>query len=116
MLLSSTRQGTTEKNIIDMITAFIEEFTGTYPTRHKTKTAETRTDTKSTLATELHCDETERLIARRNECEVGTAEQVRRERSEFRLREDTIGIHLHETSKLLRCEASVKIDDGPDTD
>ena len=88
---------------------------GTYPTGHETETTETRTDTEGTLTTELDGDETERLITRRDEGEVGTAEQVRRQSSELRLRVNPVGVELHQPRKLFRGEATVKIDDGTDT-
>lgn len=88
----------------------------TYPTRHQTETTETRTDTKGTLTTELDSDETERLITRRDESEVGTTEQVRRQGGELGLGVDTIGVHLHETAELLGSEPTVQVDDGTDSD
>ena len=88
----------------------------TYPTRHETETTETRADTKSTLTTELDGDETERLVTRRDERKVRTAEQVRRERSKLGLRVHAVGVHLHETGELLGGETTVEIDDGTDGD
>ena len=88
----------------------------TYPTGHETKTTETRADTESTLTTELDGDETERLVTRRDEREVRTAEQVRRERSELGLRVHAVGVHLHEARELLSGETTVEIDDGADGD
>ena len=88
----------------------------THPTGHETETTKTRTDTKSTLSAELDSDKTERLITRRDKSEVRTAEQVRRQSSELGLREDTIRVELHQARQFLRSEASVKIDDGTDTD
>lgn len=86
----------------------------TYPTRHKTKTTETRTDTEGTLTTELDSDQTERLVTRRDQSEIGTAEQVRRKRSELGLRVHTVRVQLHQASKLLRSEPTVEINDGTD--
>lgn len=50
----------------------------THPTRHQTETSKSRTDTKCTLTTELDSHQTERLITRGNQREVGATEQVRR--------------------------------------
>lgn len=88
----------------------------THPTRHQSETSEAGTDTESTLSTELDSDETERFITRWDQSEVSTAEKVRREGSELRLRIDTIGVNLHQTGELLRSETTVKINDGADTD
>ena len=88
----------------------------THSTRHKTETTETRSDTERTLTTELDSDETERLITGRDEREVGTTEQVRRERCELGLGEDAIRVELHETVKLLGGETTIKINDGTDSD
>ena len=88
----------------------------TYPTGHQTKTTETRTNTESTLTTELDSDETERLITRRDKRKVSTTEQVRREGRELRLGEHAVGVHLHETGELLGGETTVEIDDGTDSD
>ena len=87
-----------------------------HPTGHETETTKTRTNTKSTLTTELYSDETERLITRRDQREIGTAEQVRRQRRELGLRVDAIGVELHETVQLLSGETTVKINDGTDGD
>jgi hypothetical protein len=86
-----------------------------YPTRHETKTTESRTDTKSTLTTELNSHETERFIMRRDQREVGSTEQVRRKSSELGLGEDAIREKFHEASQLRRGELSVEIDDGSDS-
>ena len=90
--------------------------TNTYPTRHQTETTETRTNTKSTLPTELDSDETEGLITRGDESEIGTTEQVRRESSELRLGVDTIRVQFHKTRQFLSGESTVQINDGTDSD
>ena len=87
----------------------------THPTGHETETTKTRTNTESTLPTELDSDKTKRLITRRDESEVRTAEKVRGQSSELRLREDTIRVKLHQARQLLSRKASVKINDGTDT-
>lgn len=87
----------------------------THPTRHQAKTTKTRTNPKSSLSAELHSDETERFITGRDESEISSAEQIRRQCGELWLGVDTVGIKLHETRELLSSEPSIQIDDRPDT-
>ena len=83
-----------------------------YPTRHETKTTKSRSNTESALTTELDSDETKRLITRGNQGEICSTEQIWRESGELGLREDAIGVKLHEAGQLLRGELSIKVDDG----
>ena len=64
----------------------------THPTRHETKTTKSRTSTKNTLMTELDSDKTERFITRRDQGEIGSTKQIRRESSELGLGINTIGV------------------------
>ena len=89
---------------------------GTHPSRHETQSSKASSNTKCSLATELDGDQTEWLVARRDERKVGSAEDVRGEGSELRLREHAVGVHLHKAGKFVGGEDSVKIDDGADGD
>jgi hypothetical protein len=88
----------------------------TYPTRHQTETSETRTNTKGTFTTELDSYQTERLVTRRDQSKVGTAEQIWRQGCELGLGVDTIGIEFHETVELLGSESTIKINNRTDGD
>jgi hypothetical protein len=88
----------------------------TDPSGHETETSQPGADTERTLAAELDGDETERLVARRDQRKVGAREDVGRQGGELGLGEDAVRVHLHEPGKLLGCEAAVEVDDGADAD
>jgi len=86
------------------------------PSRHETETSQTSSDSESSLPSELDSDQSERLVSRRDQGEVGSREEVRRERRELGLREDLLWVHFHEPGELLCGESTVEIDDGSDGD
>ena len=86
-----------------------------HPARHETKTTKLRSNTESTLTTELDSNKTKRFIARGNQDKVGTTEQIWGKSSELGLGVDAIRVKFHETLQLLRGELPVKIDTGPNS-
>lgn len=85
------------------------------PAWHLTKSSHPGTNPESSFATELHGHETKRLIPRRYEGELGTAEDERRQGCERGLREDPPWIALHHLCKLERREFPVQVDHRPHT-
>ncbi|GKT65804.1 hypothetical protein ColTof3_13143 [Colletotrichum tofieldiae] len=84
------------------------------PSGHLAETTDAGTDTQSSLSAELDSDQTERLVSGGNQGKLGTAEDVRRESSEFGLGEHATGVEFHELGELESGEASVQINHGSD--
>jgi hypothetical protein len=61
------------------------------------------------LSTRLYGHETKGLIARRDECEFGSAKDKRREGSEFGTIKDSSGEHFCDSSELQRGKLAVKV-------
>ncbi|QBZ66478.1 hypothetical protein PoMZ_13457 [Pyricularia oryzae] len=84
--------------------------------RHLTQATDPGTHTQRTLPAELDRHQTKGLVARGDQGELGSREDVGRQRGELGLAEDAAGVFLHELLQLEGGELAVQVDDGTDGD